>query len=116
MSNVGCFDELDNEEDIVWHDKEKRIHGCEHYQRNCELYFKCCDTFYPCFHCHDKYQQHVAKKEDVSYIKCMICGSEQGISNKCAGCGIKFGEYYCRECILYENDKIKNIYVYFNII
>jgi RING finger/CHY zinc finger protein 1 len=39
----------------------------------------------------------------VEVVKCLHCGLEQAVAQACAGCGVGFGEYFCRICRFYEN-------------
>lgn len=37
-----------------FHDNEKTIFGCSHYQRNCYLLAECCKEWFVCRVCHDE--------------------------------------------------------------
>lgn len=104
-----CNDDSKSRE--YWNNQEKKIHGCEHYQRNCLLYFSCCNKYFVCRRCHDLHYNHHHNINNITKIKCLCCNTVQSkISNKCEKCNVIFGNYYCEKCILYENDKSKLIY------
>lgn len=113
MSSRGIPDEIDDYDDENndhWNNKDKGLYGCEHYQRNCMLHFDCCNRFYVCYRCHDSVAHHQASSKNINEVKCLYCNTIQKVSNKCEKCGVKFGNYYCEKCILFENNKDKLIY------
>ena len=77
--------------------------NCGHYWGKCEIKCERCQSFHKCKHCHDMTTDHILNRKDVINLKCLMCGEEQEISNCCIKCGAEFGEYYCKECIIYEN-------------
>lgn len=92
--------------------------GCEHYQRNCTLKCPTCDDIFTCRHCHnekwelhqDLKKQHLLHRGAVETIICLNCNKEQGISNECVECKIKFGKYYCEKCRFWDNDVSKDMF------
>ena len=82
--------------------KEKK---CNHYNNNCKLYCNICMDYYSCRLCHDELiDSHKFDRYNVNKIKCKKCEMEQNVSNECIKCNIKFGNYYCNICNLYENE------------
>lgn len=43
----------------------------------------------------------------VKRVRCLKCKHEQDVSNTCEQCGLKFGEYFCGICNLYDYDTSK---------
>lgn len=85
--------------------------GCEHYYRLCKLKMYCCNTYYWCRLCHDKEKhdmepdynkKHKVDRKKVTEVKCMNCGEEQEVSQKCRKCDKLFGSYFCEICKLYD--------------
>ena len=66
--------------------------------------------------CHDEeVNSHTLdSRKDVNKIRCKVCNTEQGVSNRCINveCNIEFGKYYCEVCRLWENREeiYKDIY------
>ncbi|KAL8195677.1 hypothetical protein R6Q57_025430 [Mikania cordata] len=93
----------------------KLQHGCEHYKRRCKLRAPCCNKLFSCRHCHNKYthasndpnESHKMVLKDVKQVVCLICNTEQPVSQICANCGVKMGEYFCAICNLYDDDTSK---------
>lgn len=91
--------------------------GCQHYRRNCALVSPCCQKVFTCRFCHDEEyfpkkgcQVQRMERHKVSTVKCLSCEKIQNISNKCEGCGLQFGQYYCAVCRFFDNDLSKDIY------
>ena len=90
-------------------------YGCKHYKRKCKFYCDCCNEIHSCRLCHDeKYEygknSHKLNRFEVKKIICEFCNLKQDVSNKCKQCGIKFGEYFCNICNLFDDDISKGQY------
>ncbi|KAK9077820.1 hypothetical protein SSX86_006158 [Deinandra increscens subsp. villosa] len=93
----------------------KLLHGCEHYKRRCKLRAPCCNQLFSCRHCHNKYtsslndpnERHKMVLKDVKQVLCLICNTEQHVSQICTNCRVKMGEYFCAICKLYDDDTSK---------
>ena len=86
--------------------------GCKHYKRKCKIYCDCCNEIHSCRLCHDeKYEyetnSHTLDRFNIKKVICELCNLKQDISNNCIQCGIKFGEYYCNICNLFDDDTSK---------
>ncbi|XP_050403643.1 RING finger and CHY zinc finger domain-containing protein 1 [Patella vulgata] len=81
--------------------------GCEHYKRKCFLISPCCNKEYTCRICHDDNEVHQLNRRDVRLVKCMKCNEKQKVQGCCYNCGIKFGNYFCNICNLYDDDTSK---------
>lgn len=90
--------------------------GCEHYKRRCEILSPCCKKFFTCRFCHDEHTQSPpppGEKKDcqvlyldrkaISTIRCKICKLEQTPSETCKACNIRFANYFCKICRLYDD-------------
>ncbi|RLV93287.1 hypothetical protein JA1_002596 [Spathaspora sp. JA1] len=88
------------------------ILGCPHYHRNCKLECPTCLKWYPCRFCHDnEITDHKLIRNDVKHILCMHCQTPQvPETNYCINCEQELGSYFCRKCVLYDNDTSKDIY------
>eukprot|EP00039_Didymoeca_costata_P003919 m.70500 g.70500 ORF g.70500 m.70500 type:complete len:303 (+) comp12139_c0_seq2:73-981(+) len=88
-----------------------RMKGCEHYRRGCQMKAPCCGDFFPCRICHDSSESLTCTvkfdRKLVQEIKCNACHTVQGVSNLCVECGLKFGEYFCEKCRLWDEDTSK---------
>ena len=102
------------EEDLTpsYHNKSAKILGCNHYQRNCKLECPTCFKWFPCRFCHDQQiSSHKLIRSEVKHILCMSCMTPQNPSdNYCMECGIELANYFCKKCVLYDNDPTKDIY------
>jgi len=79
---------------------------CPNYDRNCCIKAECCGRVYCCKYCHNEAADHeINVYKDIREIKCTKCETFQVVSNECKSCGVKFGEYYCSICKLWENKK-----------
>uniref|UniRef100_A0A8C2H882 Ring finger and CHY zinc finger domain containing 1 n=1 Tax=Cyprinus carpio TaxID=7962 RepID=A0A8C2H882_CYPCA len=79
--------------------------GCEHYVRSCLLKAPCCGKFYVCRLCHDGEENHQMDRFKVREVKCAACNTIQEAQQICKECEVKFGEYYCDICHLFDKDK-----------
>ncbi|EQC28796.1 hypothetical protein SDRG_13477 [Saprolegnia diclina VS20] len=97
---------------VTYHDADKTIMGCQHYQRKCKLYAKCCNKFYSCRFCHDEVEKHTFDRYATEKISCMQCHTVQPVGKTCTNtaCGIEFARYYCDVCKFYDDDPTKDIY------
>lgn len=118
---VSDSDEHDDEEEVVlteidtapsYHDESKHILGCTHYQRNCKVECPQCFKWYTCRFCHDQeVTDHKLIREQIKHILCMRCGIPQvPDTNYCVNCEEELANYFCRKCVLYDNDPHKDIY------
>ncbi|RLM99218.1 E3 ubiquitin-protein ligase MIEL1-like [Panicum miliaceum] len=80
-------------------DVGKMEHGCEHYRRRCKIVAPCCKQVFPCRHCHNE-----------ATVVCVLCDTEQPVSQVCVSCGVNMGEYYCDICKFYDDDTEKGQY------
>lgn len=95
-----------------YHDKEKRIFGCEHYKRNCKLLAACCGLLFTCRFCHDKVSDHNMERQDTKEMMCMKCLKIQPVAQTCGtpSCNsFLLARYYCNICKFFDDDK-KEIY------
>ncbi|KAL2091695.1 hypothetical protein ACEWY4_011510 [Coilia grayii] len=79
--------------------------GCEHYVRSCRLKAPCCGKFYVCRLCHDAEEDHQMDRFQVKEVQCIVCNAVQEAQHACKECNVKFGEYYCGICHLFDKDK-----------
>lgn len=86
-------------EELVEH-----TYACPHYKRKCKFVTPCCGGVYRCRFCHDEEQNHTLKREDVTTVECSQCGEQQGVTEFCRKCNLKFGKYFCYECKLYDDE------------
>lgn len=121
---IECLSESiehDDDEEVVltevdiapsFHDEAKRILGCSHYQRNCKVECSQCFKWYTCRFCHDQeVSDHKLIREQIKHILCMRCGVPQvPDTNYCVNCEEELANYFCRKCVLYDNDPNKDIY------
>lgn len=87
--------------------------GCKHYKRNCFIYPSCCpDLLLGCRHCHNETQNHKMDRFKTERIQCMICKTDQKVSNKCINpkCQTVFSTYFCKICRLWDSTPNKNLY------
>lgn len=120
-SDLDEEDDYDEEDEVVlnendttpsYHNIEKRILGCSHYQTNCKLECPQCLKWYTCRFCHDaEVSDHKLVRNEVKHILCMRCNAPQfPEANYCVNCEEELANYFCRECVLYDNDPDKDIY------
>ncbi|EGW30804.1 uncharacterized protein SPAPADRAFT_72723 [Spathaspora passalidarum NRRL Y-27907] len=86
--------------------------GCPHYHRNCKVECPTCLKWYPCRFCHDnEITDHKLIRNEVKHILCMHCQTPQvPDTNYCINCEQELANYFCRKCVLYDNDPNKDIY------
>lgn len=48
----------DADKEPTYHDAEKTILGCRHYQRGAKLQAHCCGKWFTCRFCHDEVSDH----------------------------------------------------------
>ena len=89
--------------------------GCRHYQRNCKLECPTCLGWFACRFCHDEAAAasaapHKLVRSHVRHVLCMACGTPQAPGRDCIACGTEMAHYFCRKCVLYDNDATKDIY------
>eukprot|EP00494_Astrolonche_serrata_P025499 UN25760 len=84
---------------------------CEHYMRNCAIFPSCCpkETF-SCRVCHNETKNHKLDRKKTKKVKCLVCETEQPVSNKCTACGVTFGKYFCEKCNLWDSTSGKDIF------
>lgn len=114
------MEDVDDEEVVLtpedtlpsWFDKDKNILGCSHYQRNCKLECPTCLKWFPCRFCHDQeVTDHKMQRNAVKHILCMKCNAPQvPDSAYCVNCDEELANYFCSQCVLYDNDPNKDIY------
>jgi RING finger/CHY zinc finger protein 1 len=104
----GPLDKAENVEEnsqIVDKKIPSKYH-CAHYRRKCKFVTPCCNRVYRCRFCHDEEQpNHTLKREDVTVVECSECGERQTVRESCVKCEIKFGQYFCHECKLYDDEE-----------
>lgn len=114
-------EELSDEDEVVltqedltptYHDHDSKIMGCPHYQRNCKLECPTCYKWFTCRFCHDAaVEDHKLIRSEVKYVLCMNCNSPQVPElSYCIECGLEMANYFCKICVLYDNDPTKDIY------
>ena len=85
-------------------------HQSRVYKKNCYFTLDCCpDIKWNCHRCHNEHtdltDKHKFKNENVKII-CGTCNEIQNkINNKCQTCDIKFSEYFCELCCIFDIDK-----------
>jgi len=78
--------------------------SCKHYKRKCKFVTPCCDGLYRCRFCHDEEQDHTLRRDDVTQVECSQCGERQSVQANCQKCGLQFGQYFCFDCKLYDDE------------
>lgn len=84
--------------------QESTCLGCPHFIRLCLVNFTCCEKFYPCHKCHNSSPHCIDDQRtatDAKRAKCIVCEYEQVIdegSQKCRGCDVIMGAYFCGTC------------------
>lgn len=88
------------------------LQGCKHYRRGCLVKCATCSKYYPCHLCHDEdVSSHMMERAATKKVACKRCHtSEQDVASNCRNCGVLFAKYFCRACVLYENDETRDIY------
>jgi RING finger/CHY zinc finger protein 1 len=85
-------------------DADKDLFSCPHYKRKCRLLAPCCDRIYHCRFCHDEAEDHLLDRETVRQVQCLGCRLRQPVGENCAHCGLRFGEYSCLDCRLFDDE------------
>lgn len=83
---------------------EEKEYGCEHYKRKCALIAPCCKKTYTCRVCHDEKENHELIRKNVMQVHCLACNNVQQVQSMCEECGIKFGNYFCGICRLFDDE------------
>jgi len=96
-------EELEQLQEELEEDEEQR-YRCPHYKRKCQFVTPCCDGLYRCRFCHDEEENHTLRRDDVSLVECSHCGVRQGVRENCQNCHLKFGQYFCFDCKLYDDE------------
>lgn len=108
VEGLGLPTPPDSDEDAVCEGelKDVKVYNCEHYNNHCQIKAPCCNKVYKCWRCHNLEEDHALNKSDVKILICKNCDREQGVTSTCQNCGIVFGEYYCNQCVIFDNSKI----------
>lgn len=77
--------------------------SCRHYTRRCCFVSPCCRKKYVCRLCHDENESHQIDRYTVNEIICLQCKLQQKVSDRCANCQIKFGNYSCLICRMFDD-------------
>ncbi|XP_072975424.1 E3 ubiquitin-protein ligase MIEL1 [Typha angustifolia] len=92
----------------------KMEYGCEHYKRRCKIRAPCCNEVFHCRHCHNEAtalsDRHELCRQDIQNVICVVCDTEQQVSQLCSNCGVNMGEYFCEVCKFYDDDTEKGQY------
>ncbi|XP_014769475.1 RING finger and CHY zinc finger domain-containing protein 1 isoform X3 [Octopus bimaculoides] len=83
---------------------------CSHYKRDCSLVAPCCNKVYVCRVCHDDVEDHTLDRTTVEKIVCNKCSTKQPVSDRCSNCDIKFAQYFCAKCRLYDSNDLKQFH------
>lgn len=85
---------------------ERSFHAsppCSHYACECVIVSACCGGVFQCRLCHDEHvSDHPIDRFATKRIICKNCDVEQDVSNECAECNTRFGEYFCAICKLWK--------------
>ena len=86
------------------------LYECSHYKQEYEIYTKCCKKWYKCKSCHNKKNTHILDISKISRIKCLYCFKKQDPKQYCNNieCGKYLGIYYCKKCMIFNNNYIEN--------
>lgn len=85
--------------------------GCIHYQRGCKIIAPCCQKIFACRFCHDNEMNayptkieeiHEINRFEIKEIVCSNCDTKQKVNFKCINCHMKFGNYFCDICNLFD--------------
>lgn len=88
-----------------------RTKKCSHYIRNCLVKCSECSKYYGCRLCHDEEEQHEMNRFATQKLLCLVCGKpEQEVAEHCQTCGVKFADYLCVICRMFDSTPGKNIY------
>ncbi|KAF5272922.1 hypothetical protein FQR65_LT04851 [Abscondita terminalis] len=78
--------------------------GCKHYKRHCRLLAPCCNNAYSCHICHDENENHTVNRFTIVNHLCTNCNEVQPVNKFCWKCEIKFGEYACVVCYMFDDN------------
>jgi len=93
-----------NQEQNQEQERELGEFQCQHYRRKCKFVTPCCNGLYRCRFCHDEEENHTLRRDDVSMVECSQCEMRQEVRENCSNCGLKFGQYFCFDCKLYDDE------------
>uniref|UniRef100_A0A1D1Y8T3 RING finger and CHY zinc finger domain-containing protein 1 n=1 Tax=Anthurium amnicola TaxID=1678845 RepID=A0A1D1Y8T3_9ARAE len=90
----------------------KMGYGCKHYRRRCKIRAPCCNEVFVCRHCHNESvaDRHELRRQDIQWVICLVCDTEQPPAQVCTNCGVNMGEYFCHICKFYDDDTKKMQY------
>eukprot|EP00164_Ancoracysta_twista_P001038 GFYU01001354.1.p1 GENE.GFYU01001354.1~~GFYU01001354.1.p1 ORF type:complete len:370 (+),score=28.88 GFYU01001354.1:300-1409(+) len=97
---------------LSYHDAERGILGCQHYQRKAKLRAACCGKLFPCRFCHDEVSDHAMDRYATKEMMCYACKLVQPIQKTCRNesCGVTMARYYCDSCKFFDDHPSKDIY------
>lgn len=110
LVNKSNKDPADDGRSKSFHNEEKGILGCKHYQRKCKLQANCCQKIVTCRFCHDDAEDHAIVRHETKNMLCMNCLALQPAAQMCKECGEEMARYYCDKCKLWDDDPKKPIY------
>ncbi|KAK9840584.1 hypothetical protein WJX81_003072 [Elliptochloris bilobata] len=93
-----------------YHNAERGVLGCPHYQRKCQVVAPCCGQVHACRFCHDEAEDHRLDPHAVTSMVCMACNLRQPASGSCSACGQPMARYYCGICHLWDDEPAHAIY------
>ncbi|KAF7995499.1 hypothetical protein HCN44_006606 [Aphidius gifuensis] len=85
-------------------DNEVPHYGCDHYKRKSKFVTPCCNKVYTCRFCHDEQETHSVNRKEVTELICVVCDTRQPVQATCQNCNVRFGNYTCLECNLFDDD------------
>ncbi|KAF5275282.1 hypothetical protein FQA39_LY18659, partial [Lamprigera yunnana] len=65
----------------------------------------CCSNIYPCHICHDDKEDHALNRYEIKNHECLNCRDIQPVNEKCLKCHVKFAEYTCTYCYIFDELK-----------
>jgi len=111
-----CYYKLLNQQEdleVSYHDPERKILGCKHYQRCNKVLAECCQRYFVCRHCHNSTQDHQINRYATKLMFCMACRTIQTKGPVCASSACKgrpMARYYCSICNFWDNQSDKSIF------
>ncbi|KAF5296206.1 hypothetical protein FQA39_LY12660 [Lamprigera yunnana] len=78
--------------------------GCEHYKRSCCIMAACCGNLHPCHICHDEAEKHLINRYTIQQHMCLNCKEIQPVDVNCRKCGIRFANYACVLCYIFDDE------------
>eukprot|EP01102_Stenamoeba_stenopodia_P008163 TRINITY_DN2323_c0_g1_i2.p1 TRINITY_DN2323_c0_g1~~TRINITY_DN2323_c0_g1_i2.p1 ORF type:complete len:350 (+),score=63.17 TRINITY_DN2323_c0_g1_i2:160-1209(+) len=97
----------------TYHDTERKILGCIHYQRSFKIKPVCCGQWTTCRLCHDHQNNHVMDRFATQEIFCMRCKTIQPVGRHCQSQQCRDERpvrHFCPICKLWEDNERKEIY------